>query len=98
SSEQAEQYWQQEQERIQKDFDTASRSLTQEWKQTVKEALDTRSTRAERVDEKAAHALLTNELDHRARLKRLDAIHADNIARLKEAGEGRAKELSGAHA
>ncbi len=94
----AELHWQQEQERIQKDFDTASRSLTQEWKQTVREALDTRSTRAEKVDEKAARALLTNELDFRARLKRMDGIHADNITRLKEAGEARAKELSGVHA
>ena len=52
SLEQAESQWQQEQERIQKEFETTSRSLNQEWKQTMKEALDTRGTRAQKVDEK----------------------------------------------
>jgi len=94
----AELLWQQEQERIQKDFDTASRSLTKEWKQTVKAILDTRSTRAQQVDEKAARALLTNELDYRAKLKKMDAIHAENFARLKEEGDARARELAGVHA
>jgi DNA segregation ATPase FtsK/SpoIIIE, S-DNA-T family len=97
SLEQAEQRWQQEQERIQKDFDRASRSLTQEWKQTVREALDTRSARAQTVDEKASRVLLANELDYRAKLKRMASLHADSLARLKEAGEARARELAATH-
>jgi len=94
----AELRWQQEQERIQRDFDTTSRSLTKEWKQTVKAALDTRSARAQQVDEKAARALLANELDFRAKLKRLDGLHAENLERLKTQGEARARELAGTHA
>ena len=50
--EKAELQYQQEQQRIQKEFDNANRSLNQEWKHTVKAALDTRGVRAQKVDEK----------------------------------------------
>jgi S-DNA-T family DNA segregation ATPase FtsK/SpoIIIE len=95
---QAELRWQQEQEQIQKNFENASRSLTQEWKQTMKAALDTRSVRAQKVDEKGARALLANELDFRARLKRMESSQADNLTRLRQEEEASLRELADVHA
>ncbi|MFZ0827373.1 MAG: FtsK/SpoIIIE domain-containing protein [Verrucomicrobiia bacterium] len=98
SREQAEWQYTHEQDRIQNEFEAISRSVNQEWKQTQKEALETRGTRAQKVDEKGAHALLTNDLVHRAKLKQIENRHADNVARLRQEADARAKELDHAHA
>ncbi len=88
---------QQEQEGIQKEFESRNRELNQEWKQTVRAALDTRGARAQKVDEKGARVMLRHELSHRAKLKQIEGKHADNVARLLQAGDVRAKELAGVH-
>ena len=98
SLDQAEARHQQIQERTQKEFDDASHNLNQEWKLTVKAALDTRGVRAQKVDEKGFRALQTNERMHRARLARLERTHADSIARLREDADGLGKQLAGTHA
>ena len=51
----------------------ANRSLNQEWKQTVRAAMDTRGVRAQKVDEKGFRALQTNERIYRAKLGRRKA-------------------------
>jgi len=91
SLEQAELRHQQEQERIQKEFETTSRSLNQEWKQAMKEVMGTRGVRAQKVDEKGARVLLANELTHRAKLQQIESSHADNVARLQRESEARQK-------
>jgi S-DNA-T family DNA segregation ATPase FtsK/SpoIIIE len=95
---QAELHHQQEQERIQTAFDANSFNLNQQWKQSLKESLNTRGARAQAVDEKGSRALLTNELDHRAKLKVIEAAHAANVTRLKQEGAAEAKELAAVHA
>ena len=98
SLDRAELQYAQEQERIQKEFETTSRNLNQAWKQTQKEVLETRGSRAQKVDEKGARALLTNELSHRAMLKEIEERHADNLARLQQEADARSRDLAEVHA
>jgi len=98
SLEQAELHHQQKQERVQKEFDATNRTVNRQWKRTMREVLDTRGARASKVDEKGARALLTNELDYRARLRIMEGQHAENIARLRREDETRTRELADAHA
>jgi len=98
SLEQADSRYVQEQERIQKEYETTSRTLSQQWKLIQKEAMDTRGTRAQKVDEKGARAMLRHELSHRARLKQMEGKHTENVARLQQDAEARARELTTVHA
>jgi len=95
--EKAEQRCQQEQERIQKDYENATRQFNQQWKQTVKEAVGTRAQRAQAADEKASRALKKNEQLGRAKLSQLDRGHANNVAHLREETGARTKQLSAVH-
>ena len=95
--EQAEQRCGQEQERIQKDYENATRQFNQQWKQTVKEAVGTRAQRAQAADEKASRALKKNEQLGRAKLSQLDRDHANHVARLREAMEAKSKQLAAVH-
>ncbi len=87
----------QEQERIQTEFENTSRTLNQQWKQTVKEAVGTRGSRAQAVDEKASRALRKNEQLSRAKSSRLERAHADHVARLQQEAEAQAGQLAGVH-
>ena len=98
SLEQADLQYVQEQERIQKEYETTSRTLSQQWKLFQKEAMDTRGTRAQKVDEKGARTMLRHELSHRARLRQIEGKHAENVARLQQDAEARARELTTVHA
>ena len=51
------------------EFENTSRTLNQQWKQTVKEGYGTRGIRGQKVDEKGSRALETNERLSRAKLK-----------------------------
>ena len=98
SLERAEARFQQEQERIQKEFENASRTLNQQWKQTLKEGYDTRGIRGQKVDEKGFRALETNERLHWEKLKQIDKDHADNVARLWQEADTQKGQLAEAHA
>jgi hypothetical protein len=87
----------QEQERIQTEFENTSRTLNQQWKQTVKEAVGTRGSRAQAVDEKASRALRKNEQLSRAKSSQLEHAHADHIARLQQEAKAQAGQLVGVH-
>jgi len=89
--------YQQEQERIKLEFENTNRTLNQQWKQTVKEGLDTRGVRAEKVDAKGFRALQTNKQIHAARLKQLEGDHADNTARLQQEAEAQAAQRNETH-
>ncbi|MGD0744706.1 MAG: hypothetical protein ABSA45_06085, partial [Verrucomicrobiota bacterium] len=87
----------QEQERIQTEFESTTRRLNQQWKQTVKEAVGTRGQRAQAVDEKTSRALQKNEQLSRAKLSQLEREHADNVARLQQEMEAQTGQLAGVH-
>ncbi len=97
SLDRSEMQYAQEQERIQKEFETTSRNLNQEWKQNQKQALETRGNRAQKVDEKGARALLTNDLGHRARLKQLEEHHVEALEQLQQEADAQTRKLAGAH-
>ena len=88
----------QEQERIQKEFEHTSRTLNQQWKQTLKEGYDTRGIRGQKVDEKGFRALQKNDQLHHAKLKQIERDHADNVARLRKEADAQAGQLADAHA
>ncbi len=96
--EKAESRYRQEQERITKEFEDTNRVLNQQWKQTLKQGYDTRGIRGQRVDEKGARALETNERLHLARLKRIECDHDDNVARLRQEAEAQSGQLEATHA
>ncbi len=87
----------QEQERVQAEFENTSRTLNQQWKQTVKEAVGTRGSRAQAVDEKASRALQKNEQLSRAKSSQLERAHAGNVARLRQEAEAKTGQLTGVH-
>ena len=88
----------QEQERIQKEFENASRTLNQQWKQTLKEGFDTRGIRGRKVDEKGFRALEKNERLHSAKLKQIERDHTDGVARLRREADAQAGQLADARA
>jgi hypothetical protein len=95
--EKAELHCQQEQERIQTEFESATRRLNLQWKQTVREAVGTRGSRAQAADEKAARAMQKNEQLGRDKISRLERDHADNITRLREKMEAQIGQLTKVH-
>jgi hypothetical protein len=90
--------YQQEQERIQKEFENANRSLNLEWKQTVRAALDTRGVRAQKVDEKGFRALKTNDRIFRAKLGQVEHEHAGGVTHLREEADAQARQFADTHA
>ncbi len=95
---QAELHYQQEQERIQKEFEEANRSLNQEWKQSVRAAMDTRGVRAQKVDEKGFRALKTNERIFRAKLGKAQSEHTGSVTQLRKAADAEARQSADTHA
>ncbi len=98
SLDKAELHYQQEQERIQKEFEEANRSLNQEWKQSVRAAMDTRGVRAQKVDEKGFRALKTNERIFRAKLGKAQSEHTGSVTQLQKAADTQARQSAGIHA
>ena len=95
--EKAELHCRQEQERIQAEFENATRSLNQQWKQTIREAVGTRGTRAQAVDEKASRAMQKNEQLSHTKLSQLDSAHAANVARLQQESDAQTGKLTEVH-
>ncbi len=98
SLDQAEARCRQEQERIQSEFENTSRTLNQQWKQTLKEGYDTRGIRGQKVDEKGFRALQTNERLHLAKLKQVERHYEDTVARLRQETGAQTRQLADAHA
>jgi hypothetical protein len=91
-------HYQREQSRIYTDFDTTTRNLNQEWKQTVKQIVNVRGVRPMEVDQKALRAGQKNEHYLRAGIQRMERRHQDAVAGLQaEAGE-QASRLADIHA
>ncbi len=90
-------HYQREQERIHTEFDTTTRNLNQEWKQTVRQIVSARGDRPMEVDEKALRAAQKNEQYLRAGLEWIERQHADKIVRLQAEAGARAGRLADAH-
>ena len=91
-------WYQQEKERIQKEFEEANRSLNQEWKQSVRAAMDTRGARAQKVDEKGFRVLKTNERIYHAKLGKAQSEHTSSVTQLREAADAQARQFADTHA
>ena len=87
----------QEQERVQTEFENTSRRLNQQWKQIVREAVDTRGSRAQTADEKASRALQKNEQLGIAKLSQLERAHDGNVARLQQEAVAQTGQLAAIH-
>jgi S-DNA-T family DNA segregation ATPase FtsK/SpoIIIE len=91
-------YYQREQDRIYAEFDTTTRNLNQEWKQTVRQIVSTRGDRPMEVDQKALRAAQKNEQYLRAGLERVERQHTDKVAGLQAETGAQAGQLADAHA
>ncbi len=88
---------QQEQQRIQEEFDHTTQSLDVQWKQTLKEAMDQRGLRPQQIDEKASRAARNNELLHRSELERIERVHMETVEQLERQNETNTRRLTDAH-
>jgi len=97
AAEKAELRYQQDQERIKGEYEAAVRDINQEWRTAVRGAMDSRDVRPAKVDEHAKEVYAKNEARYRARLKQLEARHAEAVARLRQTMEEEARTFSAGH-
>ena len=91
-------HYEQEQQRIKTEFEETNHALSQEWRQTVKGALELRGARPMQVDEQAQRAYPKNEQLHRAQLERMERNHTTTLSRLREEADAAAQKLAQSHA
>ncbi len=91
-------HYQREQNRIYNEFDTTTRDLSQEWKQSVRKIVNTRGARPMKVDQKALRAGQKNEQYLRAGIERTGRQHQEKIAGLRAEAAAQAGQLADAHA
>jgi DNA segregation ATPase FtsK/SpoIIIE-like protein len=89
--ERAEAHYEQELERIKREFESNTRTADQELKQALAEAGDWRVGCRMRSDEKASGALEKNGRLHAAKLDRLQQQRSASLEQLKRTGEARRK-------
>ena len=89
--------YQQEQNRIHAEFDATTRNLSQEWKQSVRKIVSTRSIRPMEVDQKALQAGQKNEQHLRAGIKQLERVHAERITALQAETDAKAGQIADIH-
>ena len=90
-------YLQQEQERIQKDFDSGQQTLKQQWRQATRDLTQLRGTLPAAVDEKASRLRQKNDQWHEWELDRVQQRHARRVADLKTDSEAQAGQIAVAH-
>jgi len=95
AAEKAEARYQQEQERIRIEYETAVRELNQEWRAAVKGAISLRGDRPVSIDEQAVRVFQTHERQHRAAVARLEPEHEEILARLQAESGAEAKKFAG---
>ena len=97
AEERSRQRYEQDQQRIQAEFEDARRRLGLDWKRAVKESIDLLDIRPKKLDEQASRVAATNERLHRARLGRLEREHPQVLATLQEQGALEARRLDESH-
>jgi DNA segregation ATPase FtsK/SpoIIIE-like protein len=98
SFEKAELHHQQEQQRIQTEFQEAIRNLNQQWRQAVKEAVHLRGSLPVEVNQKAQRVYERNERCLQRRLKQLEHNHKETLVRINEEADARQAQSAAAHA
>ena len=88
---------QQEQLRFRNETADAIHGMNQQWKHSVKEAIEMRGVRPIKIGEKAQRAFQKNEHIHEVRLQRLNNDFAMTRAHLRAEAEHAAKGLAEAH-
>jgi len=91
-------HYQREQERINTEFEATTRNLNLEWKQTVRQLVNTGGVRPMEMDQKAFRAAQKNEQYLRAGLEQLGRRHRDRVAGLQAEAEAQAVQLAEVHA
>jgi len=90
-------YLQEEQQRIKNEFAESNRSLDQDYKRVVKEAIDLRDQRPRQVDEKAHRANQHHERFQKAKLEALEKENAKKIMNAQREGQKASAQLSETH-
>src|ERR1051326_8957895 len=85
---------QQDQERIKAEFQNRTKSLDQEFKEVIKEAIGLRDIRPRQTDEKAARVTQKAEKVRVAHMERLERHRAEGLPRLKQDVEAETRRLS----
>ncbi|HTQ49548.1 MAG TPA: FtsK/SpoIIIE domain-containing protein [Candidatus Acidoferrales bacterium] len=91
-------HYEQQQAAIHAEFDATTRDLSQEWKRSVRNIVNTRGVRPMALDQKAIRAAQKNEAYLRAGFKRLEQLHTDRVASLRAEAGTRAAQLAEVHA
>ncbi|HKI69165.1 MAG TPA: ATP-binding protein, partial [Verrucomicrobiae bacterium] len=94
----AELHFQQEQQRIVREYEKTTEALNREWKTVVKTAIDQRGAKPTELDEKARRLYQKNENVHRLRLERIEHDGRDAAAFLEKESEVEAKKLEDTYA
>jgi hypothetical protein len=89
---------QQEQARIENDFETTKRALNQEWKDAARNISQLRGSQPVALGEKAARIVQKNDRWWHAEVKRIQQRHLENVARLKIEDRERVRQIAEAHA
>jgi hypothetical protein len=95
--ERADARFQQEQQRIQREFEDTTHGLDEDWKRAGKAALDMLDARPRQLDEQAPGVAQKSEELYRSSLTRTEGDHANRLAGLQRDAEARTKELAAAH-
>ena len=88
---------QQEQQRLNSEFEETKRRLNQDWKQAVKASIHSLDQRPRKIDEQAQRVNQRHEALHRKRLEDLERTRPETLARLQQTGGVSAKALKEAH-
>jgi DNA segregation ATPase FtsK/SpoIIIE, S-DNA-T family len=80
------------------DFQNKTKSIDQQLKAALKEALEMKGTFREKIDDKTVRINNRNERLHQQQLERADRDHTDGLARLREQADTRKEALIAANA
>lgn len=89
---------QQEQARINAEFEENKTRLNQDWKRAVKEAIDLLDARPREIDEQAQRVAQKNQQAFENRLAQLERDRPATLARLQQTGEREGRRLAEVHA
>ena len=90
-------HFQQEQERIQNEFEETKRALNQEWKDAARNIGQLRGAQPVALGEQASRLAQKNLQWRQAELERIQQRHAENVARLKAEDRERVRQIAETH-
>ena len=90
-------HFQQEQERIQNEFETSKQTFNQEWRQAARDITHQRGIQPAAISDKASRLIQNNNAWRDAELDRIQQQHAEASVRLKAEDRARAGQITEAH-